>query len=239
MTNCAFPPELDEVTLWLYLDGEADEKTRQHIERCTHCRERAETIDLLQKQLTGKLYRFDCPSPMQLAEANSKKLSDTERLVIEQHVRQCPHCAREVAQFRDFLINTDQKQNDLSKSLQIMIARLFGTDVNSQPLPDLGAVRGTSNEPLIFEGEGVIITLDIQTGLTREISILGQLAADDQDAWIGASVVLQQGDLPQQYVALDELGRFRFGDIPPGIVQIVITSNSGMQVQIPSINTTR
>src|SRR5690554_8125320 len=102
LTNCALPPELDDKALFRYLDGEADSETLVHLERCAYCRERAATLDHFQKRLTGRLYRIDCPQPITLAEAKLGTLSDSERLVIEQHVRNCPHCTREIAELETF-----------------------------------------------------------------------------------------------------------------------------------------
>jgi hypothetical protein len=234
--NCISPPEVDEKQLWVYLDGGASEQTVLHLQRCSYCRERAQVLERFQNQLKGRLYRVTCPPSIELGEYHLRMLPDSQMLVIDQHVRQCPHCTRELSQLKDFLLNTDQGQPGLRESLRITVAKLIGADTDSSLVPAFGALRGTSKDPLIFEADGVIITLDTQAGLTGAVSLLGQMAADNQDNWTGASVELQQGDSPQQIVSLDDLGSFRFENIQPGLVQITITSHSGIQVQIPSIH---
>ena len=47
--------------------------------------------------MPARLYRFSCPTPGQLIAYRQGKLQGDEYLTVAQHVRQCPHCAREIA----------------------------------------------------------------------------------------------------------------------------------------------
>jgi hypothetical protein len=87
-----------------------------------------------------------------------------------------------------------------------------------------------------LEADGLVITLDIQPGPNEQVSILGQVAAEDQDRWTGAVVKVQQADTPPRTATLDDLGAFRFAKIDPGSVQLTITSSDGTVVQIPNLD---
>ncbi|MCI0552594.1 MAG: hypothetical protein L0287_16710 [Anaerolineae bacterium] len=150
-----------------------------------------------------------------------------------QHIRECPHCRREVAELEEFLTEPDA-QPDLLETVKVLFARLVGSGAT----PALGALRGESKGPLIFEAEGVVITLDVQPGPKGQVSILGQVAADDQDQWTGAKVELKQAESPQLTASLDDLGAFRFGAVRPGSIQFTVTSLSGVVIQSPDIEIT-
>ena len=103
--------------------------------------------------------------------------------------RECPHCEAEVAQLENFLKSlTPDVKPGLLGAVRVLVARLVD---GTKSAPRL-ALRGGSKGPLIFEADGVVITLDVQPGSSGQVSILGQVAADDQDQWTGAKVELQQ-----------------------------------------------
>nr|MDQ3006567.1 hypothetical protein [Chloroflexota bacterium] len=103
------------------------------------------------------------------------------------------------------------------------------------PMP---AMRGERKGPIIMEAEGVVITLDVEPGADGQVSILGQVAADEQDQWTNASVELQQSDRQTETTSLDDLGAFRFEAVPPGATRILITSSEGIVILSPDIDIT-
>jgi hypothetical protein len=112
---------------------------------------------------------------------------------------------------------------------------LFARLVDGGATPTFGVLRGESKGPLIFEANGVVITLDVQPTPNGHVSILGQLAADDQDEWTGARVELQQAGSTQLTASMDDLGAFRFESVRAGSIQFTITSLSGVVIQSPDI----
>jgi hypothetical protein len=78
----------------------------------------------------------------------------------------------------------------------------------------------------------------VEPGAGGQVSILGQVAADDQDQWTNASVELQQADIPAQTTSLDDLGAFRFEAVRPGTTRIMITATEGVVIQSPDIDIT-
>jgi len=168
---------------------------------------------------------------MELGDYHLGFLPDPQKLVVAQHMRECPLCRREMAELADFLVDL-APEGSLLGAAKFLIARLLG----GNSAPTFAALRGEVKGPLTFEADGVVITLDAQTGTNGQVSLLGQMAADDQDQWTGAKVELQQSDSSQLTTSMDDLGAFRFEEILPGAVRITIKSLYGIHVQIPNIN---
>lgn len=229
--KCITSPALDDTQIITYVEGEADDAIVAHIQKCPYCTERASQMALFQNRLRARLYRSTCPSPLEMGDYHLGLLPASQALVVAQHIRECPHCRREVAELEEFMAGPDAR-SDLFETAKVLLAQLVGGGAT----PALGTLRGESKGPLIFEADGVVITLDVQPGPKGQVSILGQVAADDQDQWTGAKVELQQADSPQMTASLDDLGSFRFEEVRPGSIQITITSLDGVVIQTPKFD---
>ena len=95
--ECINPGEIQDGDLMAYADGLADEAVAQHVRRCPACARQADELAALQATLTAELYRRGCPAPEQLIAYHQRELGGGTALVVAQHLRQCPHCARELA----------------------------------------------------------------------------------------------------------------------------------------------
>jgi hypothetical protein len=232
--ECITSPALDDTQIISYVEGEADDVIVAHIKKCPYCAERASRMTLFQKRLRTQLYRSNCPSSIELGDYHLGLLPASQVLVIAQHLRACPHCRREVAELEDFLAETDVQTDNLFYPAKVLFAQL----VNGGATPTFGALRGGSKGPIIFETEGVVITLDVQPGPRGQVSILGQVAADDQDSWTGAKVGIRQDDSSQLTASVDDLGAFRFEAVPPTSIQITITSLHSIEIQTQQIDLT-
>ena len=235
--NCISPPELSDRQLLEFLDGEAESETTHHLGICQYCHSKADALARLQNGLTTHLYRITCPSPLELGEYHLRILPPPQMLVIAQHVRECPHCEAELAQLENFLTDlTPDRKPGLPEIVRVLVARLVdGSGEGAAPMP---ALRGERKGPIILEAEGVVITLDVEPGSDRQVSVLGQVAADEQDQWTNALVELQQADRQPLTTSLDDLGAFRFEAVRPGPAQIMITSTEGVVIQSPDIDIT-
>jgi hypothetical protein len=69
----------------------------EHIHRCPACARQAQELAALQVTLIAKLYRASCPTSDQLVAYQRGELRGNDKLTVAQHLRQCPHCARELA----------------------------------------------------------------------------------------------------------------------------------------------
>ncbi|MGQ9626948.1 MAG: hypothetical protein ACUVV0_08610 [Anaerolineae bacterium] len=93
----------EERKLIAYLDGEADEETRQHVRACPHCARQVKEYARLQKGLSFALFRRDCPPSQKLGEFHLGLLSMEEERSIAIHLERCPHCRQELTELDAFL----------------------------------------------------------------------------------------------------------------------------------------
>jgi hypothetical protein len=159
-------------------------------------------------------------------------------LIISQHLRECPHCTREIDQLNVFLSDlTPDSESNLLQKTKVLIARLVGEqDGPSAKGEPSFMLRGESEGPITFVVEGIVIVLDIQQADGGKVSIFGQVAADNQDDWTGATIVLKQTDGLQTTDSLDDLGAFNFEQVSSGSIQITISSPHGVELRIPSLD---
>ena len=229
-TTCSLPPELTEQQIWEALDGIADESIISHLQKCPYCQTRANALENMQSRLKSRLFRATCPPSLELAEFYARSLPDPQMLTVSAHVRDCPHCTRELAELGEFMGADTMSDESLSGKVQTLVARLVSAS------PALGALRGESREPIVLEADGITITLDIQKGSNERLSILGQLAADDQEHWTEATVSLRRGEQQESTTTVDDLGTFIIQELRPGSIQLNIRSSAGIELNIPSID---
>jgi hypothetical protein len=235
--NCIFPPELEDKKLLVYLDGEVDQGTKIHLEQCQYCFEKAKDLARVHNLLTAHLYRITCPTSLELGEYYLRMLSAPQMLVVAQHLHECPHCTHEVNALENYLNDlTPVGESGVLEGIKTLVARWVGGNPESSLSPEPSALRGEAKGPLTFEADGIVIILDIQPASEGRVSVLGQVAADDQDRWTGAIVELRQVDAPPIHASLDDLGAFRFEEAHLGSTEITITSTDGIIVQTPNFD---
>jgi len=232
--KCITSPALDNVEIAMYVGGEADEAVIEHINQCPFCGERARQWTLLQNRVKKQSYRVSCPTPMQLGDYHLGFLSDSQKLVVAQHVRECLLCRQEVAMLENFLSNLAPESNLLVES-KVLIARLLGVESKNGLTPIAPALRGETKGPLTFEADGIVIVLDIQPDNKGRSNILGQVAADDQDQWTGALVELRQGEQLQCSTTIDDLGAFRCEGMMTGKQELRIVPTGGSPVVVTNL----
>ena len=232
-TNCVFPPELEDKQLLAYLDDhKANQETARHLEKCPYCREKAAALDRLQKRMTTRLYRITCPPPIELGEYHLQMLPASQRLVIGQHLRECPHCAREISQLEEFMELAPQP--GLLKSVKVLIARLVGgqkgdQDFMDSPLaPAFAGLRGEGEEPFIYQADDVQIVIEVQDdveqiglkmllGLVTELKSKGFIMQASQEGQLIASS------------SIDENGNFLIAHLAPGLYELTLL---GLETEI-------
>jgi hypothetical protein len=221
--KCITSPALDDSKIVSYVEGEADDVVVAHIRECALCSERANRWTLLQNSLRKQLYRVTCPSPMELGDYSLGFLPDSRKLVVAQHVRECPSCRREVAELEDFMGELAPEVSLLGAA-RVLIARLVRGPSKSGLFPSGVALRGEAKGPITLEAEGVVIVLDLQQTEEETVDILGQVAADDQDQWTEALVELHQEGKLESSTTVDDLGAFHTEGIMPGSKELQIIS---------------
>ena len=230
--KCITSPALEDTQIVSYIEGEADAAVVSHLKECAFCREKADRWTLLQNGLKKQLYRVTCPTSMELGDYHLGLLSDPQKLIVAQHVRECPSCRREIAMLEDFFLAEPLMAASLVGKAKMLIARLVGGNTGD-PAPAFAALRGEAKGPLTFEADGVVIVLDIQPTDGGTASILGQVAAEDQDRWTEARVEVQQDGEPEFSTTVDDLGAFHTEGLIPGFKELRIVSKDGSLVVVP------
>lgn len=131
--NCIDPKEVQEGDLMAYVDGVAGEAVERHIHRCPACARQVQALAGIGTVLASNLYRRACPESDRLIAYHLGELEGSEKLVVAQHLRQCPHCARELAGLaREERISLRER---LSAAIEILEATLV------IPPPKVAVVR--------------------------------------------------------------------------------------------------
>jgi hypothetical protein len=226
---CTLPPELDNATLLAYLDGEAEPEVAVHLEECPHCRARAQRLAGVQGRLTAALYRVTCPSPMELGEYHLGVLGREQAAAVEQHLAECPHCSREVAQLKDYLgeLAADVGFRPLER-LKVLVAELVGGGEGiDRPrrtalAPAYAGIRGEEEGPRMYQAGEVQIVLEIQqdTEQPDRRTVLGLATGLEANGW---EVQVWRGEERIADVPVDELGNFVLRNLAPGSYELNIT----------------
>jgi hypothetical protein len=150
--KCISSPALDDTQIVSYMEGEADAAVVAHIKECAFCRERANRWTLLQNRLKKELYRVTCPTPVELGDYHLGFLPDPQKLVVAQHVRECPLCRREVADLEEFL-GEPTPQPGFVGSIEMLVASLVsgpGVDADLAISPRLEDSAATERSHLFI-----------------------------------------------------------------------------------------
>ena len=217
--TCISPPELSDEQLLRYLDDEASEEIRTHIERCNHCRERALELGQLNEKLTGLFYRLACPSPQELGEYRLGLLTRDRANWIARHLLECTHCRQELEQTGAFL---DAVASDLDlrpvKEPRGRVANLLELGPGTLQ-PALVGLRGEGEDSLIFQAGNVVVAINSQPQMpASHLRVVSGLVMEAE--FRGASAVLWQADRLIDSAPVDDAGNFSFQDIPAGTYEL-------------------
>lgn len=108
--------------------------------------------------LHSHLYRRSCPAPEVLGLYQLDALSDEEKLVVGQHVRQCPHCQRELTELATVDAPTSWWER-LRQAKNLVEAQVVPT-----PQWRTAGLRGAGHPPQRFRTEALDIHLSQQPG---------------------------------------------------------------------------
>jgi hypothetical protein len=109
MMNCGHPlAPNDEELLRFALDGEAlSAEVSSHLEQCVTCQQRITWYKKGHSFLVSRLYRRQCPDGTTLSLYCAGLLPEDQRTAIKNHILDCPLCAAEAEDSRQFLAETD------------------------------------------------------------------------------------------------------------------------------------
>jgi hypothetical protein len=236
---CVSPPELNDRQLLAYIDGEADQQVVAHLERCPHCRQKAHRLARLQDRLTTRLYRFTCPSPVELGEYHVGLLPRDQAAAVARHLAECPHCTREVAQLKDYLAELapalgPSPLERIKERARVLVAHLVNGGLEAgllgQPTlaPAYAGVRGEEREPTLYQADDIQVVIEIQEDAEQPDRrvLLGLVIGTEPS---GVKAHLWQADQHVAVVSVDELGNFVIPDLAPGSYELIL---SGPEIEI-------
>lgn len=233
-------PELEDAQLLAYLDGEAEPAVMAHVEQCTHCRQRARQLALLQDRLTAGLYRHGCPPATELGEYHLGLLPQTQALGISRHLEDCPHCARELEELKDFMaeLAPDVALGTLEQA-KIVIAELVrgAQGLADQPVfapaPAFG-LRGEETGPLVYQADDYQIVVEIQRDGAHpgQFALLALVTGPEAEE-LEARLLGDSGQAATTPV--DELGNLYFSDLSPGPCALNLSGRQ-VEIQIAGLN---
>ncbi len=187
-------------------------------------------------QLLKMLYRADCPPSVELGEFQLGLLERIRSVWMGQHVADCPHCSRELAQLNSFMsqvaaqlpaaqlpaAEVDTPTGILAGAtarLKVLVAQLF----TPAPGQAVWAVRGdeTADAPQIFNVDDIQVSIETQSDPTQptQRSILGLISGADTLGW--RAHVWQAGQFVIT-VEVDEFGNFIVPPVESGNYQIIL-----------------
>jgi hypothetical protein len=243
---CVDPPALEDWQLLAWLEGEADSPVQDHLDRCPFCRQHRDQLVRQVSQLKTRLYRSECPRPVELSRFHRNQLSAERLEWIQGHVDGCPHCTREVALLqhrvgaarRAYFPEPETAPEDalgpLVEGARILLARLIGGP--SQLLP----VRGAGAGPRLYEAEDFKISVDSQPDdqEPERRQVIGSLLGAPGAGWSvefwasGEPVSLA----PAATAPVDDLGFFTARGLTPGRYGLNVRSPDGaLEVRVPNV----
>jgi len=142
--ECINPTEIEEDDLMAYVDGTADRAVVRHVRRCPACARQAGELAALQAVLRAQIYRCGCPPPEQLLAYRHGELDGGKALQVAQHLRQCPHCAHEMA------LLARQAREGLGSRLRSALRTIEATLITPQLQAQAVPLRGQTPPTQIF-----------------------------------------------------------------------------------------
>ncbi len=212
-----------------YIDHTAEEAAIQHVQRCPACTRQAEELATFQAILTAKLHRVSCPRPDQLIAYHQRELQGSEKLIVAQHLRQCPHCARELAALaRDERIGLGERVRAAIEVLDAVLVtpqRPQGCQIQAAGVR--GAPEAARPTPQVYRAGEIEIIVNLRPSRTHPrrwdlsglVHIGGQvpetIGPSTSSGHGGATVELYRGEGLIAITAVSPRGQFTFTAVEP------------------------
>jgi anti-sigma factor RsiW len=211
--NCVDPTEIREGDLMAYVDGVAEEAVVQHIRRCPACARQVEALAGLEAALASNLYRHACPESDQLITYHQGELEGNEKLVVAQHLRQCPHCARELAGLaREERVGLRER---FREAVEVLEAVLVAPQAKTVAVRD--APEAARPEQRVYRAGEIEIAVGQRPVWAQpgrwDLSGLVRVAGRAPEAIGGARVELYRGAGLIAVAAVDPQGHFAFAGV--------------------------
>lgn len=237
--TCQLPPPLSDDEISAVLDGSAEEGVIQHVALCPDCAGRVADARRLEAMLFRNLSRWDCPPAQALGDYFLHLMPGDDAQRVAEHVAGCAACQAELSELGAYLAGNSERTAPASNppvgAQQRLLPRmLLGAVLMRRPTT---ALRGSGDEPVIVEADGMTVYLRADTGAGRPV-LLGQLAGDALADWVGALVQLWQDGALRQTTEIDQYGSFRCEGFVLRLFELHIAARGGLTLLIPQISLT-
>ena len=203
---------MEEGTLAACIDGQASKEALEHLANCPHCAAQVEAHRHTTAIVRAVLHRFSCPAPGELGLYQLLLLPSSEQLIVAKHVRECPHCQRELVE----LAQTDGQPSLLKRIREAV--NVIEAELVPIPWQTVSAFRGTSTFSQRFRAAELDLHISVQSGHSRgRRTLIGRLLPHDTtiSPSPGAEIWLIQ-DEQAWAAAVEAEGVFAYEDVTPG-----------------------
>lgn len=244
--ECSTPGVIRDEELLAYAAGEKVRPVVEaHLAQCQRCSILVTEFRGLERSLTQKLYRWDCPPNQILGEYQMGLLSSDLEKAVQSHLKKCVLCAAEVATFIQFMANDpmlvervaaqpSSQNNHVGVKQQVQrtleelrdrsatgMRRIVATFVPPQPrlAVQRNKVVDAAVWPRRYTVEDFSISMQLERGTERAdtLQLIGLVTRKGAslEALQGIPVSLSSQDSSVYTQLVDELGNFVFTSISP------------------------
>jgi hypothetical protein len=231
--ECNTPPPLTDDELSLALDGLADDGIQQHLVQCPACAERLDAMRQFETDLQGRLRRFECPPPRQLADYHVGMLDDEVSAAVQKHVVECPRCQKELEMLVGFL-NLSPQELVADKIIPLFPSKNVLRAGSVQVIGSL-ALKGLDDETS-HDAKAGSASIFLESKAAPKGYVLTGQVVDSQVDWTGAIAEAWQEGTQQQVRLLDDMGEFSFELTGRTPVTLHITSAGGLILTVENIS---
>ena len=227
MSQCTDPGAIQDWELDAYADSDQPAHVAEHLRRCPACRARLAASAAFERRLHQALDRFDCPSSDLLRDHYWGYLAADERQRVTAHLETCPPCRAELAELAAFVADERAQPSSalLARAQQaaaqarLVVARLLAPDPRLAP-----ALRGETQEVLLFDADGIAVSVNMEQEETGAYTLFGQVLAPEPSLTTGGYARLTERGRPADpaQAPLDANGGFAIPNLRAGVYQLVV-----------------
>jgi hypothetical protein len=241
--ECSEPGTIRDEELLAYLAGEIVRPTvQQHLARCRSCSAKLADFHQVERSLTRKLYRWNCPPNQELGEYQLGLLDTEHAMAVKLHLSSCTLCSAEIATLTQFLANDPMLVERVSVQPSLsnkhvthavkplighlrdvssgQIRRIIATFLPQQPrFAYQREVVSTRVWPRSYSAEDFNISIQLDRGSSHRdsLQLIGFVTRRGSrlESLQGIPVVLSSQSNVVYKQNIDELGNFVFSSISP------------------------
>ncbi len=236
--DCLNPLAPDEEELLRSaLDGETlSAEASGHLEQCPTCQQRRASYKHTHTILVSRLYRSQCPDSTTLSLYCADLLPPGERLNIANHLQDCPLCAAEAVDARQFMAEPydDLLPSSSSlKGLHTAVRRIFATPVKQQAQLVVRADPSEAAWPRQYRADSINLSLHLSRASSGKYVLLVIISEPTEaiETFTGLMAELypapggkdtNRAEKPLLSEQVDDLGNIVFRHVPVGDYVMIV-----------------